>query len=129
MQRAFTNILSADVSRTAAFYEAVLGMHRHYESDWFIILSHAEMPGLEFGILKRDSEIVPAALRAAPAGVLVTFVVADCDAAHAAALAAGAEIVTPPTDMAYGQRRMLLRDPDGTAVDISAPTAPVTGIA
>lgn len=125
MQRSFTNVLSGNVHETAAFYEDLLGMVRHFNSDWFVILTHADIEGLEFGILQRDHAIVPTDVRSAPAGVIVTFVVADCDEVHRKALAANAVIIEPPADMPYGQRRMLLRDPDGTVLDISAPTAPV----
>jgi predicted enzyme related to lactoylglutathione lyase len=123
MQRCFTNILCADVDRTAGFYEELLGLHRHYTSDWFVILSHHDLPRLEVGLLQRDHAIVPEAVKAAPAGVMVTFVVDHCDAVHDAARAMGAEVLEPPTDMPYGQRRMLLRDPEGTVLDISAPIA------
>ena len=125
MRRGFTNILSGDVQTAAEFYENLLGMRRHFESDWFIILIHEAMNGWEFGILQRDHDVVPTALRAAPAGVIVTFVVDDCDRLHRAAVDLGADIIEPPTDMPYGQRRMLLRDPDGTVLDISAPTVPM----
>ena len=40
-------------------------------------------------------------------------VVADADAHHARAAAAGAEIVTPPTDLEYGSRDYGARDPEG----------------
>lgn len=125
MQRCFTNVLSSDVAATASFYEHLLGMTRHFDSDWFVILTHPDIDGLEFGILQRDHAIVPPDVRAAPAGVIVTFVVADCDEVHRRAVAAGATVIEPPADMPYGQRRMLLRDPDGTVLDVSAPTASV----
>jgi predicted enzyme related to lactoylglutathione lyase len=121
MQRCFTNILCADVDGTASFYESLLGLHRHYDSDWFVILSHHDLPGLEFGLLQRNHAIVPDAVKLAPAGVMMTFVVAHCDAVHDTARAIGAKVLEPPTDMPYGQRRMLLRDPEGTVLDISAP--------
>lgn len=124
MQRQFINILSSDVAAAAEFYQALLGMTHHFDSDWFVILTHPDIGGLEYGILQRDHAIVPEDVRAAPAGILVTFVVADCDAVHETATALGVEIIEPPTDMPYGQRRMLLRDRDGTVLDISAPTAP-----
>ena len=123
MQRSFTNVLSGDVQKTSAFYENLLGMTRHFDSDWFVILTHEGIEGLEFGILQRDHAIVPPDIRAAPAGIIVTFVVTDCDEVYRRAVAARASVVEPPTDMAYGQRRMLLRDPDGTVLDVSAPTA------
>lgn len=124
MQRSFINILSADVERSARFYEDLLGMHRHFASDWFVIMSHHSFPGLEYGILQRDHDIVPGRAQQAPSGVIVTFVVDDCDAVAEKASGIGAEIVEPPTDMPYGQRRMLVADPDGTIIDVSAPTAP-----
>ncbi len=37
MERFLTNILSSDVSKTAKFYEEILSMKRHYDSDWFVI--------------------------------------------------------------------------------------------
>ena len=125
MNRCVANLLCADVETSAVFYAALLGMTRHYDSDWFVILTHPGMPGLEFGLLQPDHEIVPPSIRAAPAGVMISFVVADCDAVHALAMQLSAQIIAPPTDMVYGQRRMLLRDPDGTVLDISAPTAPL----
>ncbi len=124
MNRCFTNILSEDVARTAAFYEAVLGMRRHFDSDWFVILTHDGIDGLELGILKRDHDLVPGVARRAPAGVIMTFVVTDCDEVFARARSGGAEVLEPPTDMFYGQRRLLLRDPDGTIVDVSSPVSP-----
>lgn len=123
MQRAFVNILSRSVPDTARFYEALLGMTVHFASDWFIILTHAENEGLEYGILQHDHPTVPPEIRHPPAGVIVTFVVRDCDAAYRRAQDLGAEILQVPTDMPYGQRRLLLRDPDGTVLDISAPIA------
>ncbi len=125
MDRQITNILCEDVAVTADFYQAVLGMRRHFDSDWFIILTHDDIDGLEYGLLQKDHDIVPDIARNAPAGVIVTFVVKDCDDVHQKALSANAPIIEPPTDMPYGQRRMLLRDPAGTILDISAPTAPL----
>lgn len=123
MTRAFTSLRVDDVGVVARFYEDLLGLRRHFDSDWFIILVGDDRPGFEFGILERDHMVVPEAIRATPQGVLLTFVVADFEAVHARATAMGAPIVEPPTDMPYGQRRMVLRDPEGTAVDVSAPLA------
>jgi predicted enzyme related to lactoylglutathione lyase len=124
MQRAFVNLLSGSVNTAADFYQNLLGMTRHYDSDWFIILTHPDIPGLEYGILQRNHPIVPAAVQTAPAGLIMTFVVKDCDIIHQRAQRLGADIIEAPTDMPYGQRRMLVRDSDGTVLDISAPTAP-----
>lgn len=121
MDRCFTNILSTNVERTAAFYEGVLGMRRHFDSDWFVILSHADIENLELAILQRDNDVVPTSVRSAPSGFMLTFVVKDCDQVHDRAVACETEVLEQPKDMFYGQRRMLLRDPDGTVVDVSSP--------
>ncbi len=123
MKRCFTNILCADVDRTAQFYQDLLGLTRHYDSDWFVILTHPDLPQLEFGLLQRQHDIVPAEIAAAPAGMVITFVTDDVQTAFETAQHLGADILQEPTDMPYGQRRCLLRDPEGTVVDISAPIA------
>lgn len=120
MQRCFTNILSNSVDISATFYEAILGMKRHFDSDWFVILTHEDIAGLELGILQRENEIVPSSIREAPCGFIVTFVVSSCDTVFEQASRLNAHIIEPPRDMPYGQRRMLLRDPDGTVLDISS---------
>jgi hypothetical protein len=63
MHRSFTNVLSGDVQKSSAFYENLPGMTRHFESDWFVILIHKDIDGLEFGILQRDHAIVPTDIR------------------------------------------------------------------
>ena len=122
MERCFTNILSGNVEKAARFYEELLGMTRHYDSDWFIILTHSDLPGLEVGILDRDHETVPAQSRTSPAGVMLTFVVEDSERVYEVAQKLGAQIIQPPTDMPYGQTRLLVRDEDGVLVDISSRT-------
>lgn len=120
MQRGFTNILAEDVAQTAAFYETLLGLKPKFSSGWFVNLADPDNPDLELGILQRTNEIVPASARQAPAGVILTFVVDDCDTIHQRAIASNADIVEAPTDMPYGQRRMIVRDPAGTFIDISS---------
>lgn len=125
MDRAFTNVLSQNVDAAATFYQKLLGMERHFNSDWFVILTHPNKAGFEFGILANDHEIVPPNLRQKPGGSMLTFVVADVDQVYLKAKQLGAEILQMPTDMPYGQRRLLLSDTDGTTLDISAPVAVV----
>lgn len=125
MDRAFTNLLSQNVEVAAGFYQQLLGMKRHFESDWFIILVHPNMPGFELGILAQDHEIVPNHLRGKHSGLMLTFVMADVDNIHLKAQKLGADILQAPTDMPYGQRRLLLMDLDGVTLDVSAPVAPV----
>ena len=48
-----------------------------------------------------------------PGRTVIYVAIADTDAHHARAAAAGAEIVMPPTDMDYGSREYAARDPEG----------------
>lgn len=121
MQRSFTNILTEEVSITAAFYEQLLGLKPQFSSDWFVNLAHPERPGLELGILKQTHETVPADAQQVPAGVIITFVVDDCEATYQRAQKMNVNIVEAPREMPYGQRRMILRDPAGTFIDVSSP--------
>ncbi|WP_025898639.1 VOC family protein [Sneathiella glossodoripedis] len=122
MQRSFTNILCDSPHVTASFYEQLLGMKRHADFGWFIILTHEDIPSLEFGFLDRFHETVPNEVSAKPTGVIVTFVVEDVVKCYETAQEMQADIIQPPTDMFYGQRRMLIRDPEGTVIDVSSLT-------
>jgi len=51
----------------------------------------------------------------------VTFVVDNADEIFKIAESEKFQIVGEPTDTFYGQRRLLLKDPNGTLVDISSP--------
>jgi len=121
MNRSFTNILCSNVAQTAQFYQDLLGMKRAGDFGWFIVLSHDDMPGFEMGVLKLDHETIPLGVSSRPAGVVLTFVVDDVEATYQRATAMEAEIIQVPTDLPYGQRRLMLRDPAGTAVDVSSP--------
>ena len=121
MQRAFANVLSGDVEQTARFYQALLGMKRVGDFGWFVVLSHDEMPDLEFGILANDHDTVPEGINLVPGGTIFTFVVPDLDQVVEMATKLQADVVQEATDMPYGQRRLMLRDPDGNVIDISSP--------
>jgi len=123
-QRHFYSVFSSDLARSADWYESLFGYEPVFESDWFVHLQDPTNGSLEMGILDRDHEIVPERFRASPGGGMLTIVVDDVDALHQRAVTAGIEIVEPPTDLFYGQRRMLLVDPDGLLVDTSTECDP-----
>jgi uncharacterized glyoxalase superfamily protein PhnB len=54
----------------------------------------------------------------APVVPEVSIQVDDVDAAYAAALQAGSEIVHPLTDEPWGVRRFFVRDPDGHVLNV-----------
>jgi catechol 2,3-dioxygenase-like lactoylglutathione lyase family enzyme len=124
VSRAFFSVLSDDLPASRGWYVELLGYEVDFDSDWFVQLRAPGAGALELGIIRRDHEIVPVAFRAAPSGGMLTVVVDDVDAVHARAREAGIEIVEPPTDLFYGQRRMLVTDPNGLLVDVSSECAP-----
>ena len=128
IQRAFVSVFTDTLEETRDFYLSLFDWDVGYESDWFIHLQARGNQTLELGILRRDHEIVPEAFRQAAAepirGAMVTLVVDDVDALHVKAQADGRTIVEAPRNLFYGQRRMLLRDPAGTLVDVSSECEP-----
>jgi len=121
IRRTMYNIAADDMAAVRDFYIHLLDMEVIYESDWYILLMPNEGPRFELGIIARGSEVTPAVVARPPGGGYLTFVVQEVLVAFEQAKAMGAEILEPPTDLFYGQRRLLLRDPAGTIVDISSP--------
>lgn len=126
VSRVFYTILANDVGETADFYCAILDLKRHFDSDWFIILTPADGPLIELAILNVQNPIVPENMSQRATGGILTFVVENVHLAHDAAKAVDAKIVSGPTAMPYGQERLLIEDPNGQLIDISSPTAPLT---
>lgn len=60
-----------------------------------------------------DGAIVAARGESDPAGHSVMVRVVDADAHHAQAVAAGARVLSPPTDYEYGERQYTAEDPAG----------------
>lgn len=124
VSRAFANVLTDDVAATRDFYVRLLGLTVAFDSDWFVNLtspSRDGSPGCELGIWRRDHELIPEQFRQAPAGAVLSFVVDDVDAVYADARGRGLSIVAEPRNLFYGQRQLLLTDPNGALVDISTP--------
>lgn len=122
--RGFANIVASDLPATKAWYVELLGWATEFDSDWFVHLKAPDVPGVELGIIAAGHQIVPEALEAEPRGVLLTVVVDDVDNTHDQAIRQGYEVVEQPRDLFYGQRRMILRDPAGTLVDVSSECEP-----
>jgi catechol 2,3-dioxygenase-like lactoylglutathione lyase family enzyme len=117
-------IITDDVARLVAFYERVTGVRASWATDDFaelrttsgtLAIGSTRTLAL-FGAGVAD----PAANRSA----IVEFIVDDVDEAFAAARARGGddlEVVQEPTTMPWGNRSLLLRDPDGTLVNLFEP--------
>ena len=124
IQRAFASVFAEDLPAVRDFYVSLFVWKISFDSDWFVHLQAEVDENIELGILRRDHEIVPEQFRAAPRGAMLTIVVEDVDTLHERARASGLEILEAPRDLFYGQRRMVLRDPAGTMVDVSSECEP-----
>lgn len=120
INRIMANICSDNLRESRDFYTKLFDFTVDYDSDWFVHLT-AKDKELELGIIKRTNEIVPKDFQNNPQGFYVTFVVDDVDEVFKVAEAEKFEIISEPTDTFYGQRRLLLKDPNGALVDISSP--------
>lgn len=125
VSRVFYTMSADDVDTTAAFYTSMLDLKRHFDSDWFVILTPANGPLIELAILDANNPIVPDDMAGRASGGILNFVVEDVHVAHKAAQSINAKIISPPTAMPYGQERMLIEDPNGQMIDISSPTVPM----
>ncbi|WP_261591276.1 VOC family protein [Pseudoalteromonas holothuriae] len=121
MMRILTNICSDDLQSSKRFYVDLLGFDVKYESDWYIQLCSPDNAEIEYGIIKRQHELVPNLYQHKPTGMYVTFVVSDVDNTYKKAVAMGLQILQEPRNEFYGQRRFLTQDPNGCLIDICSP--------
>jgi len=119
--RILTNICSDDLQKSKEFYVNLLGFQVKYDSDWYVQLCSPNDSEIEYGIIQRDHELVPKEYQNAPNGMYVTFVVEDVDVVYRKAGDMGIAIIQEPRNEFYGQRRFLVKDPNGCLVDVFSP--------
>jgi catechol 2,3-dioxygenase-like lactoylglutathione lyase family enzyme len=110
VRRTVPNLASSSPERAAGFYRDVLDMQTVMNQGWIVTVADAERPAAQVSFFTDD--------KTGPVIPEVSIEVDDVDAAHAAAVAAGAQIVHPLTDEAWGVRRFFLRDPDGHVINV-----------
>jgi predicted enzyme related to lactoylglutathione lyase len=121
MKLVSTRIITADVGRLVAFYEAVTGSTAVWGTELF-----AEIP-TPVGVLALGSDkTVPlfgqgSAAPAANRSAIIEFLVEDVDAEYQRLAGTIRDVVTPPTTMPWGNRALLFRDPDGNLVNLFTP--------
>ena len=119
--RILTNICSDDLQKSREFYVNLLDFKVKYDSDWYVQLCSSQDSEIEYGIIQRDHELVPEEYQNIPNGMYVTFVVEDVDVVYVRAVDMGITIVREPRNEFYGQRRFLIKDPNGCLIDICSP--------
>ncbi len=120
INRMMTNICSDNLAESKVFYTKLFDFNINYDSDWFVSLISKDKQ-LELGIIQRTNEIVPDGFQNNPQGFYMSLVVDNADEVFAIAKMEGFEILSEPTDTFYGQRRLLLKDPNGALIDVSSP--------
>ncbi|MER6567773.1 VOC family protein [Streptomyces sp. NPDC001093] len=109
VRRVVPNVRSASLPQSAEFY-GVLGLEEVMNHGWIMTLASPDNPAAQLGLITED--------RTAPVAPDLSIEVEDVDAAYAAMLDRGAEIVYPLTDEEWGVRRFFVRDPDGRVVNV-----------
>ncbi|GAB3150205.1 VOC family protein [Microbacterium neimengense] len=114
-------IITDDVARLADFYQLITGAAVSRTGDVF-----AELATSSATLAIGSSRTVPAfAPGAAEAGhnrsVIIEFLMADVDAEYARLRDVVDTWVTEPALMPWGNRAVLLRDPDGNLVNLFTP--------
>lgn len=123
MKFASIRLVTNEFERLVAFYQKLSGLESVRLADGF-----AEVR-FDGAVLAISSEQLiqrfnaGAATAAANRSAILEFQVGDVDTVCERMRAAGAEIVMPATVMPWGNRSLLLRDPDGSLVNVfSKPT-------
>lgn len=119
MHFASARIITADVDAAVAFYSRLLEAEAERPAPVFAAF-RAPTGTLAIG----DVRTVPVdGFARSHGGVIIEFEVADpsaVDAAHER-LRHDVPVVQAPTDMPWGNRSLLVRDPDGNLVNVYAP--------
>ena len=115
-----TRLVTADVPRLTAFYEAITGAAKGRAADGYVEFASAAeglaIVGLRAQQAYGEGVIAPGQNRSA----ILDFEVGDVDAEYARLKPLVADWVMAPTDMPWGNRVILFRDPDGNLINMFA---------
>jgi len=119
-------IITADVARLVAFYEkAAVGSANWANDDFAEIVTPRGTVAI--GSTRTVGLFAPgSASPAANRSVIIEFLVDDVDALYQELRGwlAAADFVTEPATMPWGNRSLLVRDPDGNLVNFFTPVTP-----
>jgi uncharacterized glyoxalase superfamily protein PhnB len=106
-----------DLGPALGLYRDALGFTEKYRTDEIVALGSASG---DLELLLHQRPPTPGL-----AGVAVSYLVDDVDAATAAAEKAGAQVVDAPGDQPWQERQAVLTDPDGHVFCLVAPIGSV----
>ncbi|MFD6433714.1 VOC family protein [Streptomyces venezuelae] len=116
-------VITDDVARLVAFYEKATGTPSTWATEDFAEL---RTPTATLAIASTRTVPLFAPGSARPAdnhSVIIEFLVGDVDQVHNALTGWVTDFVNKPTTMPWGNRSLLLRDPDGNLVNFFTPAA------
>ncbi|GAA0299738.1 VOC family protein [Streptomyces polychromogenes] len=118
-------IITSDVARLVDFYERATGVRAHWSTEDFAEL-RTPSGTLAIGSTRTVALFAPGSARPADNNtVIIEFLVADVDGVYRNLADFVEDFVTEPTTMPWGNRSLLLRDPDGNLVNFFTPVTPV----
>jgi predicted enzyme related to lactoylglutathione lyase len=119
-----TRIITGDVARLVDFYERATGVQASWSNEDFAELATTSAT-VAIGSTRTVPLFAPGAARPADNHtVIIEFLVDDVDGVHQNLAGFVEEFVTEPTTMPWGNRSLLLRDPDGNLVNFFTPVTP-----
>ena len=124
MRLASIRVITDDVAQLAAFYERATGMAVRWSTPDFAEL---ETPGATLAIGSTRTVALFGQDSAHPADnhtAIIEFLVDDVDADYVRLQDFATDFVNEPTTMPWGNRSLLVRDPDGNLVNFFTPVTP-----
>ena len=119
-----TRIITDDVARLAGFYQRATGVPANWSGQDFAEL-RTPRATLAIASTRTVPLFAPGAARPADnRSVIIEFLVADVDGVHRRLAEFVENFVNEPTTMPWGNRSLLLRDPDGNLVNFFTPVTP-----
>ena len=119
VKRVVPDLATPALDASRRFYADVLGLVPVMDLGWIVTLAGSDPDGQGDGPVSPASQVSLMTHDAtAPVVPAMSVEVDDVDAAYAAAVGTGAEIVHPLTDEPWGVRRFFVRDPAGYVVNV-----------
>jgi predicted enzyme related to lactoylglutathione lyase len=109
------NLPVSDVGRANALYAGLFDLEVRMDMGWVGFVGPRERPAVQLQVITSD-ETAPCD----PAVSIAVPSTGELDAVYERAVAAGLEIVHPPTHEPWGVYRFFLRDPDGNVINAVA---------
>jgi catechol 2,3-dioxygenase-like lactoylglutathione lyase family enzyme len=125
MNLASIRLITADITALVAFYEKATALPATWFTPDFAELTTPSGATLAIGSTSTVPLFAPdSAAPAANRSAIIEFLVEDVDALWQELAPWAAEVVAEPKTLPWGNRSLLLRDPDGNLVNFFTPVTP-----